>query len=172
MCIYQIIRAEENQLHVVHDMAEVIFRHTYRDILSLEQIDYMMEWMYSLPNLKKQLSEGHVYYIAMRDETPCGYLSVQPEGLSDSGRTIYHLQKIYVMPSEQGKGLGRILFERAVSHVQAAEEGKPAAIHLNVNRNNPAVRFYEHLGMRILSQGDFPIGNGYYMNDYIMELQC
>lgn len=45
-----------------------------------------------------------------------------------------------------------------------------AAWSLNVNRNNRALHFYERMGMRKLREGDFPIGDGYYMNDYIMGL--
>lgn len=47
---------------------------------------------------------------------------------------------------------------------------RPVSVELNVNRNNQAVGFYRHLGMEILRQGDFHIGNGFYMNDYIMGL--
>jgi diamine N-acetyltransferase len=32
------------------------------------------------------------------------------------------------------------------------------------------VYFYEHMGMKKVREGDFPIGNNYYMNDYIMSL--
>lgn len=170
MVSYEIKRAEVADLRYVHDMAEVVFRHTYKDILSPEQMEYMMDWMYSMPNLQKQLQEGHVYYIAFRDVTPCGYVSVQPEDRVDDGRKIFHLQKIYVLPSEQGSGLGRLLFGQAVRHVLDAAGGVPARIELNVNRNNPSTGFYGHLGMRILRQGDFHIGNGFYMNDYIMGL--
>ena len=60
-------------------MACVAFPDTYKTILSPEQLDYMMEWMYSPENLRRQMAEGHVYYIAYKDGTPCGYLSVQPE---------------------------------------------------------------------------------------------
>ena len=51
-----------------------------------------------------------------------------------------------------------------------ADQAPGARIELNVNRNNPALGFYEHIGMRKDREGDFPIGNGYYMNDYIMAL--
>ena len=44
-------------------------------------------------------------------------------------------------------------------------------LQLNVNRENPAVKFYLHIGMHIASQGDFPFGGGYFMNDYIMEYE-
>ena len=170
MDVYEIIKAAEEDLQSVHDMAEVVFRHTYRDILSPEQMEYMMDWMYSLPNLIRQLEDGHEYFIALREGLPCGYVSVQPEGRADGQRVVYHLQKIYVMPSEQGRGLGRILFEHALKHISDKEDGTPVHVELNVNRNNPAVGFYEHLGMKRLRQGDFHIGNGYYMNDYIMGI--
>ena len=190
-----ISKASGEDIMCIHDMAQVVFRHTYREILSPEQMEYMMDWMYSPANLQKQLDEGHVYYIAYRDGKPCGYVSVQPEGIADDGRLLFHLQKIYVLPSEQGHGLGRALFERAVAHVREAVlareaahvqevaggcteecvegcvEGCGARIELNVNRNNPSIGFYHHLGLRILRQGDFHIGNGYYMNDYIMGLE-
>ena len=186
-----ISKASGEDIMCIHDMAQVVFRHTYREILSPEQMEYMMEWMYSPANLQKQLDEGHVYYIAYRDGKPCGYVSVQPEGIADDGRLLFHLQKIYVLPSEQGHGLGRSLFDRAVAHVREAVlareaahvqevaggctvecvEGCGARIELNVNRNNPSIGFYHHLGLHILRQGDFHIGNGYYMNDYIMGLE-
>ena len=161
-------KASENDLQTIHEMAEVVFRYTYKDILSPEQMEYMMDWMYSLPNLRQQLSDGHVYYIASSDDGPCGYLSIQKEGLDVQGIMVYHLQKIYVMPSEQGKGLGRLLFDKALSHVRTS--GLNSRIELNVNRNNKAVSFYRHLGMSVLRQGDFHIGNGFYMNDYIMGI--
>ena len=44
-------------------------------------------------------------------------------------------------------------------------------MELNVNRRNRALHFYERMGMCRLREGDFPIGDGYYMNDYIMGLE-
>lgn len=166
----KILKASAEDIMRIHDMAQGVFRDTYREILSPEQMEYMMDWMYSHANLQKQLDEGHVYYIAYRKEKACGYVSVQPEGIAEDGRMLYHLQKIYVLPSEQRHGLGRILFDTVVSHVHEAAEGRKARIELNVNRNNPSIGFYQHLGLQILRQGDFHIGNGFYMNDYIMGI--
>lgn len=160
----EIRRANDGDLAVIHDMAQVVFRETYRNILSPQQMEYMMDWMYSMPNLEKQVREGHVYYIAWNDGTPEGYVSVQKE---HDG--LYHLQKIYVMPQAQKTGLGRKLMDRALDHVR--EESAHAAVELNVNRGNPAVGFYRRLGFKVLRQGDFPIGNGFYMNDYIMGIE-
>ena len=163
-------KAAEENLKTIHDMAQVVFRHTYKEILSPEQMEYMMDMMYSMPNLKLQLQEGHCYYIAYSNQMPCGYVSVQYEGPDSEGVEVFHLHKIYVMPDIQGKGVGLRLFETATDHVRDAMSGQYARIELNVNKYNKAVDFYRHLGMRVLLEEDFPIGNGFYKTDYIMGL--
>lgn len=168
---FRIDTVSYSDLQTIHDMAEIVFRHTYRDILSPEQMEYMMDWMYSMENLRKQMDAGHVFHILKEDENPCGYMSIQAEGIDDEGISIFHLHKIYVLPSYQGKGLGRMLLEKASEYALNNKNGARARIELNVNRYNKAVDFYRHAGMKILRQGDFYIGNGYYMNDYIMGLE-
>ena len=166
----RIEKAGYDQLQLVHDMAQVVFRQTYRDILSQEQMEYMMEWMYSMPNLEKQIEEGHHYYIAYDESLPCGYVSVQHEGPDAEGINVFHLHKIYVMPDMQGKGIGMKLFETAVAHAREEASGMSSRIELNVNKFNKSVNFYKHIGMRVLLEEDFPIGNGFYKTDYIMGL--
>lgn len=166
----EIRKASQSDLQSIQDMAEVVFRHTYREILSSEQMDYMMDMMYSMDNLRIQLEEGHHYYIAYDGEIPCGYVSVQHEGQDEGGIEVFHLHKIYVMPSYQGRRVGKQLFDTVVSHVKKASSGIPARIELNVNKFNKSVDFYKHIGMRILLEEDFPIGNGFYKTDYIMGL--
>ena len=82
---------------------------------------------------------------------------------------LFHLQKIYVLPRFQGIGAGEFLFRHAVEYIRSVHPA-PCRMELNVNRNNRALHFYERMGMRKLREGDFPIGDGYYMNDYIMGL--
>jgi ribosomal protein S18 acetylase RimI-like enzyme len=156
---------------LIGQLADVCFRQTYRDILSAEQLEYMMDWMYSAESLRRQMTEeGHVYFLAELDGEAVGYVSVQPEGTAEDGLPLWHLQKIYVLPDCQAGGVGKRMFRHALDYVRL-QTGGPCRVELNVNRNNPAVGFYEHLGMRRMRQGDFPIGQGYYMNDYIMGIE-
>ena len=75
-------------------MAQIVFPATYREILSKEQLDYMMDWMYSSESLKNQMEkEHHIYYIAYEECEPAGYVSIQQEDTD-----LFHLQKIYVLP--------------------------------------------------------------------------
>jgi len=160
-------KAALEDIPAIRAMAEVVFREAYKDILSAEQMEYMMDMMYSQQSLIRQMEEEwNTFFIAEGR----GYVSYRFQERLPEGVDVYHLEKIYVMPSEQGSGLGRELFELVVSHVRMLASG-PARIELNVNRNNRAVTFYQHLGMRIDRQGDFPIGNGFYMNDYIMAME-
>lgn len=163
---FDIRKASVEDVSVIRDMATVAFPHTYKDILSAEQIEYMMEWMYSTESLARQMEqEGHIYYLAYCEGVPVGYLSVQPED-----EDVYHLQKLYVVPSHQGLQLGKILFGHAIKVIKELHP-MPCQMRLNVNRQNSALTFYEKMGMVKIAEGDFPIGNGYYMNDYIMGLE-
>lgn len=159
-------RAGLADLQKIEELAWGIFPQTYKDILSPDQIDYMMEWMYSQQSLRKQIQdEGHVYHIVYYGGEAVGYFSVQRQG-----ERVWHLQKIYLRKEMQGKSVGKKMFMAAVEYIRANSQ-LPCTMELNVNRNNPAVVFYEKMGMYKASQGDFPIGNGYYMNDYIMALE-
>ena len=163
--MFTIRKATTNDISLIHEMAWVVFPHTYKEILTSEQIEYMMEWMYSEKNLLKQMEvDGHIYYLAFKDDEPAGYLSIQSEG-----EHVFHLQKIYVMPSFQGMNLGKLLFEQAIKAIKELHPA-PCQMRLNVNRENKAFTFYQKMGMKKVDEGDFPIGNGFYMNDYIMGL--
>ena len=151
----------------IQAIAQIAFRLTYKDILSPQQMDYMMEMMYSDASLREQMGpQGNVFFI----EEGKGYASVRFDRKLADGSDCFHLEKLYVLPGCQKTGLGRELFGRVVEQARSSVCGKSFRIELNVNRANPAVGFYEHIGMRKDRQGDFPIGGNFYMNDYIMAM--
>ena len=160
-------RASAGDIPLIRSMADVVFRKTYADILSPEQMEYMMDWMYSADSLRGQVcDDGRYFYIAEMDGVPAGYVSFEYESVLPDGRPLYHLQKLYVLPDCQRLGIGRAMLDHVrESLLGLCPDGFRFA--LNVNRGNPAVSFYEHVGLVRERQGDFPIGNGFYMNDYI-----
>lgn len=168
---FTIRRASVEDIPIIREMADIVFRKTYADILSAGQMEYMMDWMYSERSLSDQITlPGKAFYIAYDADKPAGYVSFEADGRTkDGSRNLYHLQKLYILPEYQHSGLGRQMVEFVKGTLSAAHpEG--CRIELNVNRNNSAVGFYEHIGMVRDRQGDFPIGNGFYMNDYIYAL--
>lgn len=157
-------KATPNDIPLIRSLAEVVFPATYTPLLPEGQVEYMMQWMYSEESLRRQMDEGHTYYIAAFDNVACGYLSVERQS-----KSLFHLQKIYILPAFQGRGIGERLFQQAVVHV--CQRGiLPATLELNVNRENRAVGFYLKMGMHRARTVDVAIGDGFYMNDYIMEL--
>ncbi len=166
-------RASTEDIEIISKLADIAFRHTYRDILSSDQIDYMMDWMYSEVSLRAQMTErANVFFIMSADGRDIGYASFErhtnpPADLE--GRIVFNLQKLYVLPEYQRCSCGSRLLELVEERMRFFVGVSPATHELNVNRRNPAVGFYRKHGLAVNREGDFPIGNGYYMNDYIMR---
>ncbi|NML21812.1 GNAT family N-acetyltransferase [Pseudoflavitalea sp. G-6-1-2] len=155
--------ADLEDIPTIGYLAQQIWPETYGAILSPEQLSYMLDMMYNPEALTDQMTkEGQRFLIAELDEDAVGYASYAPT--EDEG--VFHLHKIYVHPKTQGSGVGRALLDFVIE--QILEEGA-AAIRLNVNRYNKARNFYEKLGFTVTKEVDIEIGNGYQMNDYVME---
>ncbi|MGL5787183.1 MAG: GNAT family N-acetyltransferase [Bacteroidales bacterium] len=154
-----------NDLETIRQLAYSTFPQTYEKILTQEQSNYMMEMMYSTPNLQKQITEeNQIFYLAISNKVPCGYFSIQR---GEENKVI--LQKLYLHPSFQNKGIGKQIMDQvvraAINHFKECQYLK-----LYVNRMNKAKEFYLRYGFRITGKRDHEIGSGFYMNDYIMEM--
>ncbi len=170
----EIRKAGVDDVGAIQGIAEIAFRETYRPILSAAQIDYMMEWMYSEESLFSQMEEKrNVFHILSVDGADVGYISFERHKSPPSdlqGCTVFNLQKLYVLPEYQGFGCGAALLSFAEGQMRdLAGDSGHAYYELNVNRYNSAVSFYLRHGLHIDRQGDFAIGDGYYMNDFIMR---
>ena len=159
-----IIKATQRDFHTIQSIAHRTWPATFGDILSAEQIAYMLDLLYCTEALTEQVEErGHVFLLANENGAYVGFAAYELN-YQNAGKTKIH--KIYILPDHQGKGIGRMLIERV------AKESEPHGIHtlsLNVNRYNPAIGMYKKLGFQIVKEEDIDIGNGFFMNDYVME---
>lgn len=153
----------EDQAQIVQDLAYGTWPDTFRTILSPEQIRYMLEWMYDLKTLKDQIRSRHRFFVCYEDGTPLGFIGLEPHH-PDAQKLKIH--KLYVLPETQGKGIGKLLFKKAI---EVARDLDIPTIVLNVNRFNKAVDFYKHLGFTVAYEENIDIGNGYWMEDYVMS---
>ena len=145
-------------------VAEATWRPTYLSIVPEAQVDYMYAEIYNPASLKKQIETWqHTFLLLLLDNIPVGFASFSPRTGEPNA---FKLHKIYLVPGQQGKGLGKRLIE-AVS--DRARKAGAHHLDLNVNRNNPARFFYERNEFRILGEENVPIGP-YWMNDYVMRL--
>lgn len=153
----------KNEMVVVREIAQITWPIAYREILSSEQLGHMFEWMYNLDTLQNLVEEGQLFYVLKENEKPLGFIGLE---LFTPKKNELKIQKIYVLPDNQGKGVGRKLIEKAL---EIAQEKGIEQIILNVNRFNKAVSFYQKLGFKIITEVNIDIGKGYLMEDYIMN---
>ena len=159
----EIVPATIYDIEAIRTIAKNTWPIAYGKILSGAQLDYMLDKMYSSESLALQFSTGNEFILAKNNQDIVGFASWSS---TDQRQGIYHLQKIYVLPSEQGKKTGSKLLDYILEDI-LNKAGK--YLRLNVNRNNVARYFYEKLGFSIIEEVDIPIGNNYFMNDFIME---
>lgn len=160
----QVIEATTDHIYNIQVLSDIIWPVTFKEILSQEQIVYMMNMMYSTASLEKQMNElNHHYLLAEEDGEYLGYVSYE---LNYKGTPATKVHKIYVLPSTQGKGVGR-LFIDTVSEI--AKKNNNTTLSLNVNRFNKAIDFYKRVGFEFHTSENIDIGNGFVMEDYIMN---
>lgn len=159
-------KADTNDIPLIQDLTLKIWPGTYSAILSREQIDYMLEMMYSTSSLERQIHElKHNFIIGYEKDEPVAFASYSP---SEKERGVYRLHKIYILSSMQGKGIGKEMIRYTINDILPSGA---QILELNVNRHNNAKSFYEKLGFSIYRTEDKDIGNGYFMNDYVMRKQ-
>jgi ribosomal protein S18 acetylase RimI-like enzyme len=152
-------KATKQDVPLITQLAKSIWKKHYISIITLKQIDYMLGKMYSSEKLLLEMTEGHVFTLAFIDDKPIGYISI-----STKNKKKYFLHKFYIEINSHRKGIGSELFEYALKQLT-----KPESIQLTVNRKNyKAVNFYFKNGFIIKEVADFDIGNGYFMNDFVM----
>ncbi len=151
--------ANENDIGLIYNLAEKIWNEYYPTIITVAQIEYMLDKMYSPAALKQQMLDGAIFMIAKLKEQPIGYIS-----FNNKGEGNYFLSKFYIDATNQRSGIGAKLFHQVFDGLRDLK-----TIRLTVNRKNfKAINFYFKLGFKIEEVADFDIGNGYVMNDFVM----
>lgn len=148
-----------SDIPTITQLAEEIWWPTYTAVVSEEQISFMLNEMYSAEALKKQMENGHFFFLLIVDRIAEGFAA-----FSKQDEQTYKLQKLYLQPNQQGKGTGKILInfvEQEVKKLGAKQ------LILNVNRGNKSHLFYSKVGYKILEELDIPYHH-FMLNDYIM----
>ncbi len=156
----QLKKASNTDILLIQQLAQEIWNKHYVEIIGREQVDYMLQTIYAADAMQKQMKEGQQYYLIASGKEIAGFLSVSRE----KEEKAYMLNKFYLLQSEQQKGLGTAVFKELIKELQ-----QPEIIRLTVNRQNyKSINFYFKNGFKIEQVADFDIGNGYFMNDFVM----
>lgn len=151
--------AEQSDIRSISNMAHIIWPAAYGDILSQDQIDFMLEKSYTVEGLAESMVDGQFFYVLKEEGVAQGFVALRT--FTDKVR----IEKLYLMPDVQGKGFGKVLIDFAFE--KAMKKGKDI-LELNVNRNNPAYHFYLKQGFKVVETVDIPYYD-YVLNDYVLQ---
>jgi diamine N-acetyltransferase len=157
----QLRTATSHDIETIRQLAEEVWPVAYGAILKPGQIEYMLDMMYSSSSLLKQMEEEGCEFIIAELDKPVGFAS-----FSEIGDGLFKLNKLYVLSTMQGLGVGSRLAREVI---RRCEERGGTLLELQVNKNNEAKLFYEGLGFEVDHEDVFDIGQGYVMDDYIMR---
>ena len=161
----KLTKATEENVTLIQDLARRSWKNAYAEILSEEQMEYMLSEMYSKTELESQLQNPNYHYYLIVDEDNDSYEGFIGYEHNYEDKTT-KLHRIYLIPESKGKGLGKLALQ--FLNEKVSENGNKRII-LNVNKHNTARNFYESQGYRVYDEGVFDIGNGFVMDDFLME---
>ena len=154
----EIRKATIADIPIIRELSETIWKRHYIEIISIQQIEYMLDKMYSVKKLEEEINHtDYAYFIAFVNNELAGYIAI-----SSSDKKNFMLHKFYILAEKRFKGIG----ERVFNLVFQSSD----SISLFVNRQNyKSVNFYFKMGFKIDDVIDNNIGDGYFMNDFIMK---
>lgn len=153
--------ATNADIQTIRAIAENTWPEAYGKIISEEQIRYMLDMIYNDVALLEQMQKGHQFYIAEYQNQPIGFASVSQEGNEGC-----KLNKLYILPNIQKTGAGKALLQKVINYTRSKQQNR---LFLQVNKENSAKDFYTRMGFIIEKEYKLDIGNGFFMDDYIMS---
>ena len=152
--------SSDEDIQKIADLASIIWHEHFTPIIGIEQVEYMLDKFQSYHAISDAVkNNGYVYYMAYDDGEFSGYIGIQPEGKA------VLLSKIYVEAAQRGKGIAKKMIETV-----KADYGDYDKLWLTVNRHNDGpITAYKKMGFEIVREQVADIGNGFVMDDYIME---
>lgn len=142
-------------------VADDIWREYYTPLLGEDQVEYMLEKFFSPESLVEQINDGCEYFLFSHEYTFAGFAAVREE--TDA----LFLSKLYVHADFRGKKIASYMFQK---FIELCDMRGLKKIWLTCNRNNAdSLAVYEHWGFVKVREEKADIGNGYYMDDFILE---
>ncbi len=156
------IKVEENDVVELADLAFEIWHEYWVRILSLAQIDYMVEKFQSEKAILNQMkSENYIYFFINVENMNIGYFGISLK------EDYLFLSKLYIKEDFRHSGFGTKAFEFIK---EFALDKHYKRIILTVNKyNRNSIEAYLKWGFQSIDAVETQIGEGFIMDDYIME---
>lgn len=146
-------------------MADEIWHEHYDKLLGSGQVDYMVEKFLSPDALCEQINNGYEYFLISHEYTFAGFAGILE---NEQDKSLF-LSKLYIHEESRGKHISTEMLKK---FIELCELRGLTKIWLTCNRHNShSLDIYKHWGFEIIREECTDIGNGYVMDDYILELK-
>jgi len=152
-----------SEIASIATLADEIWHEHFTPIIGTAQVEYMLEKFQSPDAIRQQINSGHIYMAVQMDGDLIGYAGLIPD---IKNRSI-QLSKFYILKSFRRHGIGRELMR----HIERlCLEKQIDRIWLTVNRHNSdSIAAYFKMGFSKTGETVSDIGNGFVMDDFMME---
>lgn len=153
---------QKTEIEQLSIFAQTIFIDYYTNLIGQEQSEYMADLFLSQTAINQLIKSGAIFRMIYKDSIPVGFC----EYIKQDNRVF--LSKLYVKKEYRKLGFGRLLLNDCIAYARSIDID---AIYLTVNKGNiNSINVYKHIGFKQIDSVVNDIGNGYVMDDYIMEL--
>ena len=156
----KILKAKLDDVELLRNFAERTFRVAYEAMNEPADFNQYCQEAFSVERVSMEMQHPQsVFWLGWQDGKLAAYLKLNINTYTEavnSGKTV-QIERIYVDPEMQGKGLGERLLDFCYEQAQLL---KADSIWLSVWKKNPrAVTFYERCGYEICGVEIFELGD-------------
>lgn len=144
----------------ISKLADIIWHEHYIKIISVAQIEYMLEKYNSVSSIEEWVKDGNLFFYMTYNDIPVGYMAIEKKP------DLFFLSKLYVLKAYRGNKIAKsaMLYAEFLALKQGVSK-----IKLHVNKyNTNSILAYEKMGFVNLESVVTDIGRGFIMDDYLM----
>lgn len=154
----------EADLQPVAQLAREIWYLHYPGIVTVRQIDYMLDQRYQPGAIGSQIASGEAWWDKLEVESKLAGFASYEQG---SDPASVKLDKLYVHQRVMRRGFGSALLRRVEEQSRSRGYG---SLYLQVNKGNAAsIAFYRSSGFTVKDRVKVDIGNEFFMDDFILS---
>lgn len=153
--------ATQKEIETTAGLAKEIWQQHYTPIIGSEQVEYMLDKFQSVSAITDAVKDGYIYHLISKGENYAGYFGT----ITENNKMF--LSKLYIKSAYRGKGIASSVLTFLV---RECENNGVDKIWLTCNKHNEnTLKAYKGLGFEIVDSQQADVGQGYIMDDYILE---
>ena len=151
-----------NDFRQLEPFAASIWEQHYTPIIGADQVAFMLNKYQSTQAMFDQFSAGYKYVVVICGDQKAGYFAYD----SKAEKEVF-ISKLYIHKDFRRRGLGRRILDFIAKEARALG---CKAMTLSVNKDNSnSIQFYIAYGFQTIKAQKVAIGEGFYMDDYVMS---